>query len=133
MEYRKFHETKRDTYPTITVCIWNDKFEDLLGLYDHEKLNKTYGIKEPREYINFLEGHIWTDEMIEVDFDDVTLEIKDRVESIKIIGNKWQELYTWVMSDKHRNESAHSPDSLLSFLRVLFIQAIDMLMENVFP
>ena len=79
MEYRKFHETKRDTYPTITICIWNDKLEDKLGLYDREKLNKTYGIKEPGEYINFLEGHIWEDKMIEVDFDDVTLEIKDRI------------------------------------------------------
>ena len=108
MEYRKFQESKRDIYPTITFCIWNGRFEDKLGLYDREKLNKKYGIKEPGEYISFLKGHIWEDKMIEVDFDDVTLEIKDRIESIKIIGNKWQELYTWDMNDENRNESAES-------------------------
>ena len=44
IEYKTFHDTKRDIYPTITLCIWNNWFKKQTGLYDREKLNKKYEI-----------------------------------------------------------------------------------------
>ena len=112
IEYRTFQETHLDIYPTLTLCVWNDVFKMTFGLYDREKLNKTYKVKDPLEYMKFLDGIIWDDEMVGVDYDDVTLDIKDRVESIVIIGDKWKELYSWHMSTNNANQStksSHSP------------------------
>ena len=89
IEYRAFNVSKTDIYPTITLCIGNNNPEIYqFGLYDLNKLNETYKIHDPREYIDFLSGYIWRDKFAEVDYDDVTLDINDRVEYVKVRGDK---------------------------------------------
>ena len=108
VDYRAFQNTIRDIYPTISLCFYNSK--DNLGMYDSTKLNSTYEIKDPGEYTKFLSGDLSDDSMVGVRYDDVTTDIKDRVESVKVIGNREQELYKWVMNDNNTNSTAKGWD-----------------------
>ena len=108
IQYRTFQDTEKDIYPTITLCFWNDVFRRKVGIYDLTKLNDTYNITNPWEYINFLGGEIWKDEMVGVNYDDVTLDIQHRVESVNVVGNRVQVLYNWVADNKNTNETARS-------------------------
>ena len=108
IEYRTYQDTERDIYPTITLCIWNNGFEQQLGLYDRKVLNETYKINDPLEYIHFLDGYIWQDEMIGVNYDDVTLNIEDRVEHIQVTNDRMQKLYGWSPKDKNSDEDTNS-------------------------
>ena len=111
MNSKTFHDTKRDIYPTITLCIWNNWFKKQTGLYDREKLNKKYEIKDPLDYINFLQGYIWKEELAGVNYDDITLDIKGRIEAVKVISDTWELLYSWDTNDTATNESAKGQDS----------------------
>ena len=112
IEYKTFHDTKRDIYPTITFCIRNSEFKNQTGLYDRQKLNEKYEIKDPLEYRDFLRGYIWKDKFAGVNYDDVTLDIKDRVEEVTVISDTWQVLYSWKMNDKPTNDSLNRQDSV---------------------
>ena len=101
VEYYTFHDTERDIYPTISICIYG------IGIYDSNKLLKKYGIKHPLEYMAFLEGESWANKMVNVKYDDVTLDIEDRVESVTVIGmdSSAPVSYSWARNKEGTNET----------------------------
>ena len=111
IEYRTFQETKQDIYPTITLCTFIDALKNRLGLYDRKKLNEIYDIKDPWEYINFLEGNIWEDKMMRVNYDDVTLDLRDHIERLIVMGNELQVLYQWNVNDENTRITGRGSES----------------------
>ena len=105
VNYRTFHDTKRDIYPTISICFYG------ASLFDHKKLNGTYEIEDAGEYIKFLTGDFWEDRMTGVEYDDVTFDIKDHIKDIWVIGMDYEPLYGWKMDDQRTNETLKGSDS----------------------
>ena len=128
-----------DIYPTISLCavdrpidrpavrISNGNRTELrvfwenamTGLYDRNTLKNVYGVEDPREYKKFLQGRIWDDKMTKVNFDDVTFDLKDWVESVRVMNTDVTEfyLYNWEKKERTLNNtkktskvSSQSPD-----------------------
>ena len=66
--FKEFHKTKKNIYPSLTLCFANIFYEENL---------KEYGVKSINDYVNYINGKHWNDRMIDVDYDNVTLNIGD--------------------------------------------------------
>ena len=109
VKYRAFFQDKnRDIYPTLSLCLHTSGPKS--GLYHSARLNETYAIEDPEEYQKFLEGAIWDDSMVEVRYDDVTFDIKDKVENITVIGTDGKRIYTWSRKDTRINDTTRTSD-----------------------
>ena len=78
VNFQTFNDNKHAIYPTITLCF--------MGPYIFVE-RKFKGLGEGingRNYSNFLQGLTWDDEMREIDFDNVTLNIEDYLEGVII-------------------------------------------------
>ena len=65
--FTKFHEQEKDIYPSVMLCFYNPFVSKQFVKYG-STINSTV-------YKNFLRGEIWSQELANVDFDDVTLDI----------------------------------------------------------
>ena len=74
VDFRIFHETERDIYPSFSLCASGP------GIFVKKKLKEKYGIDDVEQYINFLIGDVWDEKMLHIDYDDVTLDLKAFVE-----------------------------------------------------
>ena len=95
VSFRTFQKTKRDIYPTMSLCMWTFVRENMLGIYDRRKLNETYDIHDPWEYIKFLEGDTWEEKLVGVKYDDITFDVRHRIDAIEVYGMNYQLLYRW--------------------------------------
>ena len=86
-----YHQSEKDIYPSLSLCFQG------MGIYDADKLNKIYGIKETREYIQFMQGRVWKEDLLDVTYDDVTIDLKDYIENISLTVNSYftDPVYTW--------------------------------------
>ena len=91
VDYRVYHQSEKDIYPSLSLCFQG------MGIYDADKLNKIYGIKETREYIEFMQGRVWKEDLLDVTYDDVTIDLKDYIENISLTVNSYftDPVYTW--------------------------------------
>ena len=69
VEFKEFNTDEDFIYPSITLCFKTKFIEDKLN--DDEK-----GI-DLTSYSNFLLGEYWNDNMMDIDFDNVTTRIED--------------------------------------------------------
>lgn len=69
IDFKRFNEQKDDIYPSISVCLCNP--------YISKKLKKYGNDITPSKYIKFLQGDMWQQEMLDIDYEDVTIDIKD--------------------------------------------------------
>ena len=109
--FETFQRTEKDTYPSVSICTWTYVAENMLGIYDRKKLNETYNVHDPWEYIKFLEGDIWEERMLGIKYDDVTIDIRDRIETIEVYGMNYQVLYMWVRNKNETNTIEYGSDS----------------------
>ena len=88
-EYSKDH---KDIYPTISIC-----FYGISTVFLDEKLKQINPLLNAAMYSNFLNGIDWSGEMSMIDFDEVTLDIGDYLEQIRLTTTDVQdnELYAW--------------------------------------
>ena len=80
VEYKKFNEEKIDAYPSIGVCFTNALKEEAL---------KKYGIGSA-DYPLFLLGWQWDENLLKIDYDDVTRNLGDYVVAYGYKGKDWQ-------------------------------------------
>ena len=69
--YRNFNEIETDVYPSVTFCWTMAISEENLKLYGNN-LNR-------KDYAKFLAGYHWDENMLIVDYDNVTLHFGDHV------------------------------------------------------
>ena len=95
VDFRSYHESEKDIYPSISLC-----FKDMgnsYGIYKTDTLNQTYGITDPSSYIKLLEGDNWDSSLLQIDYDKVTMNLEDYIESISIHTNTHTAppIYNW--------------------------------------
>ena len=67
----KFNDDKQKVYPAITFCFWNPFYNQKLKRYGTGINTSTYSY--------FLQGILWDDRMVSIDYDDVTVSLEDYV------------------------------------------------------
>ena len=72
--YRKFYERHDDTFPTVSMCLENPFLEKRLA---------EYGVNES-SYLAFLEGNEFSNAMMKVDFDHVTIDVSDYIKGYRM-------------------------------------------------
>ena len=95
VDFQTYHNTEEDIYPSITLClIQNDESN---ALYIPEKLKNEYNIDNATKYASFLRGDYWENNFTKVDYDDVTINLRDFVKTVYIRANNTQSepIYTW--------------------------------------
>ena len=65
--FKEFHQTEENIYPSLTLC-FELEFND-------DDLRKC-GVTSSDDYTNYLTGNFWSDQMVNVDYDKVTLNIE---------------------------------------------------------
>lgn len=69
VSYQMYNQDEEGIYPGITICVATPFRNKELEMYG-ARINKT-------TYGNFLRGRLWDDRMLRVNFDSVTMDIKD--------------------------------------------------------
>ena len=87
IDFPTYHQQTRAIYPTLTLCFMKPT------IFIDERLNKFGKGFNSSSYSSFLSGLHWVEEMIEVNFDDVTLHLEDYLEGIGISSSKNQTIY----------------------------------------
>ena len=135
INYKPFHDTELDIYPTFSVCINSGKTISGIGtpmndprfnveLYNLTILKEKYGLddasarKEIDDYISFLMGkNITYDKTkFEIDYDNVSLDLNDYLHLVGIVsGDKI--LYEWKKKDDKGRGHVNSAEKYDPFLR----------------
>ena len=68
----KYLSSKDAIYPSISFCILPPFLRDRFEVYGDSGVNMT-------SYINFLEGKLWDERMLMVDYDNVTVSLSDNL------------------------------------------------------
>ena len=86
--FQEFHKTKENIYPSMTLCFANIFYEENL---------KEYGIQSIDDYTNYLNGEFWSDSMVDVDYDNVTINISDYLLGFA----SWTPDWTYIHGDEY--------------------------------
>ena len=68
----KFQSTKDAIYPSLSFCILPPFLERKFDMYSNNDINMT-------SYTSFLKGDIWDERMLDVDYDDVSVNLSDNL------------------------------------------------------
>ena len=72
--FREFYEMEEDIHPTISMCLKNPFLKEHLI---------EYGVNEA-SYLDFLKGKNFSKEMLDVDFNNVSIDISDYIKDYRI-------------------------------------------------
>ena len=108
VDAKAFHETEDDIYPSLSLCMEvDDRKAESLAIYNYTQIKEQidtdgwYDNKRRNEYANFLMGiesnlnsFNGIKEMIDLSYDDVTVDLKNYVKQVEIKSGKTL-LYEW--------------------------------------
>ena len=108
VDAKAFHETEDDIYPSFSICMEvDDRKAGSLAIYNYTQIKEQidtdgrYDNKRRNEYANFLMGiesnlNSFNDvkEMIDLNYDDVTVDLKNYLKQVEIKSGKTL-LYEW--------------------------------------
>ena len=72
MKITRFHVSDDAIYPSFSFCIINPFLEMNFEIYSDHEINRT-------SYVNFLEGKLWKEKMMVVDYDNVTVSLSNNI------------------------------------------------------
>ena len=103
VDFQTYHNTEEDIYPSITLCLSQD--DESNAIYIPERLRNEYHIGNATKYALFLRGEYWDTNFTKVDYDEVTINLRDYVKTISIRANNTQSesVYTWSNPSKTKD------------------------------
>ena len=91
VNYKRFHSDRGSIYPSLTLCFNNPFLNDKL---------KTFGDGiNTSTYYSFLEGLLWDKRMVDIDYDNVTVNLDDYLLGARIVLANGS-LYKWDSGSK---------------------------------
>ena len=108
VSYQPFNEGKRDLYPSIGLCFSNVLIDEKL---------KQYGIIDPNNsnwtarslkhlYSYFLGGYYWHEDLLQIDYNDVSKNISDYIVSYDIFTTKLEHKSIYRATEDTTNSSS---------------------------
>ena len=92
ISFKTFHEEQDNLYPTMTMCFYNPFIQGELEKYG-PGINTT-------SYSQYLQGNVWTDQMQNVLYDNVTISMEDFLQGIS--GKLENGSYVWLYHSENR-------------------------------
>ena len=77
VDFRTYYDTENDIYPSITLCFIEGDEEQ--SIYIAEKLRNDHNIENITKHTSFLKGEHWDANLTKIDYDDVTIHLKNYV------------------------------------------------------
>ena len=104
IEYKKFHEEPDRVYPSITICFTKPFVWDKLMQYDQE-----IGYDSFRDFLSGYSGNTWNYTLARIDYDNVTIKLKDYLNyfHINLLNNDnliWDVVNSSYMLKDHSSE-----------------------------
>ena len=92
-----FNDDENKPYPSLTICFWNPFLNDVLTTYGTGINTSTYS--------QFLQGQLWDDRMVNIDYDKVTVSLEDYLHEMGVqYGNfttkTWSKDYNAIRQSK---------------------------------
>ena len=120
IDFKTYHENTKDQYPSISMCVTGR------GIFDGEKLNDSYGIgnnstlmelfgfDNVKEYQMFLNGDIWNEKMVRVDYDFLTRHVNDLIHDLELFAYtiESEPVYRWVNQGIRSSQSQGTGQSV---------------------
>ena len=78
INFQTFNDKEHAIYPSITLCFMGP------DIFLKDELKRFGKSISQSKYSNFLQGVVWDETMRDIDFDDVTIDIKDYLEGVII-------------------------------------------------
>ena len=100
VDFRAYYDSEEDIYPSITLCFIQSDMEQ--SIYITEKFRNDHNIENITKYTAFLEGIHWDANLTNVDYDDVTINLREYVKTIRIRADSptATPLYYWDNDNK---------------------------------
>ena len=98
--YRKFYEREDDVYPTISMCLINPFLKQRLADY---RVNQS-------SYLEYLKGEYFSEDMLKVNYNNVTIDIKDSIKGYKMYfrnGSDFEVKFEPETNVKEKQKLAH--------------------------
>ena len=86
IDFKELNQDDQSRYPTLTLCFGGPFLSQKLGKYRNPKINETL-------YTAFLKGEYWNKVMVNIPYDDVSLNITDHVNSISLYWENWEGVF----------------------------------------
>ena len=83
IDFKPFNQDDNGRYPTLTMCFGGPFLSDKFEKYGKPGINETL-------YTAFLKGEHWNEVMVNIPYDDVSLNITDHVNSVSLYGENWK-------------------------------------------
>ena len=83
VDYKLFNERLDEIYPSLSLCFYHEGFikEKFLKKTDIFVKGKPIQVSN---YIDYLRGNVWNPDLVDVDYDNVTLQLEDHLKSLKL-------------------------------------------------
>ena len=78
VDYKTFNNDPEDIYPAVTLC-FQPQFLDNITTLQNRNINKN-------EYINFLNGEYWDENLVAIGYDDISTRIEDYFLAAYVVG-----------------------------------------------
>ena len=99
--YQEFHQTEENIYPSLTLCFSN--------IFKDEELRK-YGVNNSYDYSEYLSGDYWNDQMALIDYDNVTMDLRNYMMGIVM----WTPDWTYIYGDESYTYNHITPESSIN-------------------
>ena len=96
LEYKKFHESDKDLYPSVAFCFTMP----LKG----EKLQHYGQNITPKAYANFLEGWKWDKEMFNIPYDEVTQSLGEYIIAYGVMTFNYADIPIYYSHDSNKKQ-----------------------------
>ena len=114
VDYKPFYETEEDLVPTQSFCLKNPFLQD--------RLLQEYGLNES-SYLSFLEGNYFSQQMLDIEYEKVTLDISDYITDYYILWTNETEV---VYRHPHKLNPIVTSISFNGFWRNGFYRCFDL-------
>lgn len=95
LDYKKFYEAEEDVHPVLSLCFANPFLQDKLAQHGTNQ----------SVFLDFLRGEYFSNEMLDIDYDTVTLDLRDFIQKVWVA---WRNGITTSMTSVEDRRSAVS-------------------------
>ena len=107
VDFRSFHQEDIDIYPSFSICIQNVWHSSLPGIFNATKLKNMFGVEMVNEYVQFLQGRHWNETMVNINYDDVTINLENYIDRISVTLNRVNAPYSYLWETTTTKTSTH--------------------------
>jgi hypothetical protein len=94
VEYKRFHKDNESIYPSVSICFKRPFLKNILK----EHTNPPVDVKN---YSKFIAGKQWSDQLANIEYDNVTLDLMDYLRKVKLTLSVSRKTFIWDVENRN--------------------------------